>query len=210
MNRGLVTGIDRAGRVVFATLDDGQEIEASYVGGEPPWPMAVALFDGGPAYTCLGAFGDQRVAVLDDFVTSSPKGSHVKVEVTTGNTAVSSTSYVKITGSDLSIPAQAGDSLVLDVSAQWGGAAGYGRLDAYTDSGSNYVSGNGAGGVGVRGWGGWVSSGHAVGCSWPYVVAAADVDSDGQVALHLRTKYLTTAKTLYGPLHFSATNIGRQ
>lgn len=52
---------------VRALLQSGAEIEACYA-GVPPWPLSTALFDGPGEWFCLGAVGDRRLVLHDDFL----------------------------------------------------------------------------------------------------------------------------------------------
>lgn len=72
---GVVVGIDRdytdvdgnRTGLVRGLLQSGAEIEAGFM-GTPPWPLASALFDGGPDWVCLGPLGHRRTLVHDDFL----------------------------------------------------------------------------------------------------------------------------------------------
>lgn len=75
---GVVVGVDRdhidvngqrAG-LVRGLLQSGVEIEAGFM-GTPPWPLAPALFDGGPEWVCLGPLGHRRPLIHDDFLDAS-------------------------------------------------------------------------------------------------------------------------------------------
>lgn len=65
---GVITGIDRDNQRVRALLEDGQDIDAYYLGGAPPWPLAGAMFTDEPASLCLGPIGDRRTLFHDDFM----------------------------------------------------------------------------------------------------------------------------------------------
>lgn len=75
MEPGVVLGIDRdyadvdgnRTGLVRGLLQSGAEIEAGFM-GTPPWPLASALFDGGPDWVCLGPLGHRRTLVHDDFL----------------------------------------------------------------------------------------------------------------------------------------------
>lgn len=72
---GVVVGIDRDHEdtdgqrtgLVRGLLQSGVEIEAGFM-GTPPWPLAPALFDGGPEWVCLGPLGHRRTLLHDDFL----------------------------------------------------------------------------------------------------------------------------------------------
>lgn len=72
---GVVVGIDRdytdvdgnRTGLVRGLLQSGAEIEAGFM-GTPPWPLASALFDGGPDWVCLGPLGHRRTLAHDDFL----------------------------------------------------------------------------------------------------------------------------------------------
>lgn len=72
---GVVLGVDRdytdvdgnRTGLVRGLLQSGAEIEAGFM-GTPPWPLASALFDGGPDWVCLGPLGHRRTLVHDDFL----------------------------------------------------------------------------------------------------------------------------------------------
>lgn len=82
MSRGVVTSLDRPNGLVNAILDTGEEIEAPFLAHAMPWPLACAWFEGGPSYMCLGAIGDARVLVRDDFMIPTTADSVTTATVT--------------------------------------------------------------------------------------------------------------------------------
>lgn len=63
---GIVTGIDRANRVVNVVTAEGTPITAYFL-GTPPWPLSTCVFDDGPEYHCVGPLGYRRESFADDF-----------------------------------------------------------------------------------------------------------------------------------------------
>lgn len=66
----MVTAIDRANRVVRATIDEIPEIECTYYSGRrEPWPLCTAWFStsNGSVWHCDGPIGSRRVLFHDDF-----------------------------------------------------------------------------------------------------------------------------------------------
>lgn len=135
---------------------------------------------------------------------------------TSGNITLNSTTWANVdTGLDIAVAAQAGDVLMVPLSATFGTENVYAYLDAATIvSGSpvNYVSGQGgATDDGVSGWWGGANQYSAVGTAIQYVVQAGDI-SGGVVTLRLRYRTETAAnKTLYAsadnPLQWSVVNL---
>lgn len=90
--RAVVVGVDRANVVVNTVLDTGETVEATYL-GTPPWPLATVWLDGGPAYLAVGALGDRRTVLRDDFMATN------NATTTTANTAFSDTAWsLAVTG----------------------------------------------------------------------------------------------------------------
>lgn len=77
--RGIITGIDRANQQVHATLEDGQEVDAAYLGGMPPWPLSVCMFTDDPTSLCLGALGHRRFVLHDDFLGTTAGAGAVTI-----------------------------------------------------------------------------------------------------------------------------------
>lgn len=84
---GVVLGLDRdfidvdgnRTGLVRGLLQTGGEIEAMFM-GSPPWPLAPALFDGGPEWVCLGPLGLRREIVHDDFIGVGATGGETTVD----------------------------------------------------------------------------------------------------------------------------------
>lgn len=135
---------------------------------------------------------------------------------TAGNLTLNNTSWTDVdTGTDLVVPAQVGDILLVSFSADWGNEAVQVGLDAATivaGSPVNYVgTAGGASDIGVMAWGGANGDTSPAGGSVQYVVQSGDI-SGGNVTLRLRYRTLTaTNKTLTGsttqPLQFSVVNL---
>jgi hypothetical protein len=137
---------------------------------------------------------------------------------TSSDITLNSTSWANVdTGIDIVVPAQAGDVLLVALSALFGTENVVGFLDVATIvSGSpvNYISG-GAGGAshqGVTSWRGHDSTVYkGAGGTIQYVVQSGDI-SGGNVTLRLRYRTASAAnKTLYAssniPLHWSVVNL---
>lgn len=140
-----------------------------------------------------------------------------RAQRTSGNITANSTTFANLdTGLDISVPAQAGDVLLVGAEGQWGSEALVGYLDACTlVSGSpvNYISG-GSGGAsdgGVPGWMGSSGVNMGFGASIQYVVQSGDISSS-TVTLRLRYRTASASNKTFGassaaPFKWSVVNL---
>ena len=131
---------------------------------------------------------------------------------TAGDFTTSSTTYVDVTGMNVSLAAVAGDLFEIGVSGRWSASATVKRLDAQCTTSGNYCSGGTGTTTGVAAWGGTTGVTFPVGGSIFYTVVSGDI-ATGSVAVKLRAKCSSaTSSTIDAsdpPLHFWVKNHGQ-